>query len=283
MYNAGRLRSGMLAGSPVVTIVVSIFVVLFGLAFGSFLNVCIARLPRHKSIVRPGSRCPQCGAAIRVFDNLPLLSWVVLRGRCRDCRRQIPWRYPAVEFATAALFLLSFLRFRLTLAGIGMAALCFLLLGLAVMDAETLRLPDAFTLPGIALGIIYCGLLPAATTGTHLLDAALAALWAALAAMAILIVRSAYYLVRHEEGMGIGDAKLLAMIAAWLGPWLTLLTLVLGVVAAAMLGMVMIAVGPRRGGGAKARLPFGAFLCAAAIYAIFAGRPIVHWYLRFFR
>jgi leader peptidase (prepilin peptidase) / N-methyltransferase len=188
-----------------------------------------------------------------------------------------------VELATAALFLLSFLHFRLSLAGIGMDALCFLLLGLAVMDAETLRLPDAFTLPGIALGILYGGLLPAATVGTHLLDAVLAVLWATLAALMILVIRWAYYLVRHEEGMGIGDAKLLAMIAAWLGPWLTLVTVVIGVVVAAILGILMIAVGPRRGEGGKVRLPFGAFLCAAAIYAIFAGRPIVHWYLRFFR
>lgn len=265
------------------TLVIAIFVVLFGLAFGSFLNVCIARLPQHASIVRPGSRCPQCGAAIRAFDNLPLVSWAVLRGRCRACRWRIPWRYPAVEFATAALFLLSYLRFGLNLIGIGMDVLCFLLLGLAVMDAETLRLPDAFTLPGIALGVVYAGLFPAATVGAHAENAIAAALWAGLAALLILIIRWIYYFARREEGMGIGDAKLLAMIAAWLGPSLTLLTLVIGVVAAAVLGMVMIAAGPRRGAGGKARMPFGAFLCAAAIYAVFAGQPIVDWYLRFFR
>ncbi len=262
---------------------VAIFVVLFGLAFGSFLNVCVARLPRHESIVRPGSRCPSCGTAIRAFDNLPLLSWAVLRGRCRACGWRIPWRYPAIEFATATLFLLCYLRFGLSVVGVDMAVLCFLLLGLAVMDTETLRLPDAFTLPGIALGVVYAGLFPAATIGAHFLDAVSAALWAGLAALLIMIIRWIYYFARHEEGMGMGDAKLLAMIAAWLGPSLTLLTLVLGVVAAAILGLVMIAVGPHRGGGRKARLPFGAFLCAAAIYAIFAGQPIVDWYARFFR
>lgn len=266
-----------------ITFVIAIFVVLFGLAFGSFLNVCIARLPQHASIVRPGSRCPRCGTAIRAFDNLPLASWVLLRGRCRACRWQIPWRYPAVELATVALFLLSYLRFGLNLAGVGMALLCFLLMGLAVMDTETLRLPDAFTLPGIALGVVYAGLFPAATLSAHLENAIAAALWAGLAALLILIIRWIYYFARREEGMGIGDAKLLAMIAAWLGPSLTLLTLVLGVVAAAVLGMVMIAAGPRRGAGGKARLPFGAFLCAAAIYAIFAGQSIVDWYAGFFR
>jgi leader peptidase (prepilin peptidase)/N-methyltransferase len=135
--------------------------VLFGLAFGSFLNVCISRLPRHESIVHPRSRCPRCRAGIQAADNIPILSWILLRGRCRVCRWPIPWRYPAVEFATAALFLLSFLRFGLGVVAIGMAVLCFLLLGLAVMDAETMRLPDAFTLTGIVLGILYSGIAPA--------------------------------------------------------------------------------------------------------------------------
>ena len=137
------------------TVLIPIFVVLLGLAFGSFLNVCISRLPRHESIVRPRSRCPRCAAPIAAGDNIPILSWILLRGRCRHCNQSIAWRYPAVEFATAALFLLSLLFFGLTVAGIGMAILSFLLLGLAVMDAETMRLSDAFSLPGIALGILY--------------------------------------------------------------------------------------------------------------------------------
>lgn len=282
-------------------------VILLGLAFGSFLNVCISRLPRHESIVRPRSRCPKCRAEIGARDNIPVLSWILLRGRCRSCSWKIPWRYPAVELATAALWLLCSLRFGLTIYAVGVAALCFLLLGLAVMDAETMRLPDPFTWPGIALGVLWSGLLLAMTgdfppallippglgifdpsrsqptfISTMSLGLGASVFWALLAALLILLIRWLYFLLRRREGMGLGDAKLLAMIAAWLGPMLTLLTLFLGVVAAAIVGVSWIVLRGRRG-VATLRLPFGSFLCAAAIYAIFAGQPIVNWYLKFFR
>jgi leader peptidase (prepilin peptidase) / N-methyltransferase len=265
---------------------VAIFVVLLGLAFGSFLNVCISRLPRHESIVRPGSRCPQCKAPIRARDNVPILSWLLLRGRCRDCRWRIPWRYPAVEVATAALFSLCFLRFGMALVSIFMAILCFLMLGLAVMDAETMRLPDAFTWPGIGLGVVYAGVAAVNSTAAVRPSPAramiLSAAWALLGGLLILVIRGAYWLIRRREGMGLGDAKLLAMIAAWLGPPLTLLTLFLAVVGAALVGVGWIAIRGRRD-AMRMRLPFGSFLCAAAIYAIFAGTPIIEWYLKFFR
>ncbi|MGC2638235.1 MAG: prepilin peptidase [Acidobacteriaceae bacterium] len=285
---------------------ISIFIVLFGLAFGSFLNVCISRLPRHESIVRPRSRCPKCRGEIRSRDNVPVLSWILLRGRCRACGWRIPWRYPAIEFAMAALFLLCFLRFGLTLYGVGMAALCFLLLGLAVMDAETMRLPDAFTWPGIGLGVMWSGALLWMREGLPpvlqppggfgiifsgkgepaiwkmMLPGLVASvIWAGLAALVILAIRWIYQLVRRREGMGLGDAKLLGMIAAWLGPMMTLLTLFLGVVAAVYVGLFWMATRARRDAGAI-RLPFGSLLCAAAIYTVFAGRPILNWYMRFF-
>lgn len=289
------------------TLLTAIFVVLFSLAFGSFLNVCIARLPHHRSIVRPGSACPSCGAAIRVADNIPVLSFAILRGRCRACRWSIPWRYPAVELATAALFLLCYLNFGLTVLGAGMAVLSFLLLGLAVMDAETMRLPDAFTLPGIILGIIWSGVdfafftdspgianipvrrvafsfdvrEPFVQVKVMLIAMLFSALSALLAALLIWLIRWIYYLLRRREGMGMGDAKLLAMIAAWLGPTLTLLTFVLGTFAAAVFGIAMLARSRTRAG--QTQLPFGAFLCAAALYALFAGQPIITWYAGFFR
>jgi leader peptidase (prepilin peptidase)/N-methyltransferase len=259
-----------------VTLLVAIFTALFGLAFGSFLNVCISRLPRHESILRPRSRCPACGESVWARDNLPVLGWILLRGRCRHCRWRIPLRYPLVELATAALFLLIYLTFDLTLKGIGMTVLCFFLLGLAVMDAETLLLPNAFTLPGIALGIAYFGL----RGGWR--DALASAGWALAAALLIVLIRGAYWLVRREEGMGLGDAKLLAMIAAWQGALPALLALFLGVLAAAAFGLVWM--GLRKGSGMRSlRLPFGSFLCAAAIYVIFQGEPILKWYLQFFR
>src|SRR5271170_5683833 len=138
-------------------LLVGIFCGLLGLVFGSFLNVCISRLPRHESVAAGRSRCPECGKPIRALDNVPLLSFLVLRGRCRDCGERISWRYPAIELATAALWVLCWLEFGLSVEGVGSAVLCFLLLGLAAMDAETMLLPNAFTLPGIVLGVIFSG------------------------------------------------------------------------------------------------------------------------------
>jgi len=273
----------LLPSGDVPLALIALFVVLLGLAFGSFLNVCISRLPQHKSVVTPRSRCPQCGTAIRASDNIPLLSWAVLRGRCRGCRRSIAWRYPAVEFGTAALFLLAYLRFGLTLMGIAMMVLTFLLLGLAAMDAETMRLPDAFTLPGILLGIVFAGLLPAPTFPDHLAHAGLAALCAVLAGLVILTIRWVYFLWRGVEGMGMGDAKLLAMIAAWLGPGLTLVTLFLGALSASVVGLLWIAIARRQESPMTARIPFGSFLCGAALYAIYQGPASLGWYMQFFR
>lgn len=260
-----------------VNLFLDLFVVLLGLAFGSFLNVCIGRLPRHESIAHPPSHCPACGAPIQIRDNIPLLSYVLLRGHCRNCRSQISWRYPAVELVTAALWLLCYLQFGLTTQGVGMAIFCFLALGLAVMDAETLLLPNAFTLPGILLGVIYS----AASAERSFLLAALCSLaWAAAAAALILAINGAYWLVRRRQGMGLGDAKLFAMIAAWLGPRNAALAFFLAVVFAAAYGIFQNV--QDRQWRLTARLPLGAFLAAAALYAVFAGEQTIAWYLHFF-
>jgi leader peptidase (prepilin peptidase)/N-methyltransferase len=252
-----------------------IFVVAAGLVFGSFLNVCISRLPHHQSIVRPRSQCPHCAAAIAAYDNIPLLSFLILRGRCRSCQNPIAWRYPTIEFATAALWLLCWLQYGPTLIALGMAVLCFLLLGLAAMDAETLRLPDAFTLPGIVLGILYSGLLCGRSR-----CALLSLAWAVAAAALLLGIAGAYWLLRRQMGIGIGDAKLIAVIAAWLGPADTLLVLFLAVLTGAIFGIALSAA--RRKFDATAALPFGSFLCAAALYVIFQGQHVLTWYAGFF-
>lgn len=253
-----------------------IIIVVLGLVFGSFLNVCIVRLPRHESIVRPGSHCPRCTAPIAVQDNIPVLSFLLLRGRCRHCRRRISWRYPAVELVNTALWVLCWLRFGLSLHALGIAVLSFLLLGLAAMDAETLRLPDAFTLPGIMLGIAYSG----AICGQWGRCAFLSLAWAVTFAGLLLAVAGAYWLLRHRHGMGIGDAKLMAMVAAWLGPGPAVLTLFLGTIAAAIYAVGISAA--RRRVDRTAALPYGSFLCAAAIYSAFYAQPLIHWYLGFF-
>jgi len=259
-----------------------IFVVLLGLAFGSFLNVCIWRLPRHDSVAAGRSRCPECGASIRAWDNVPLLSFLVLRGRCRDCGAGISWRYPAIELATAALWLLCWLEFGASVEAAGMAVFCFLALGLAAMDAETMLLPDAFTLPGIVLGVIYSGAVCGGGWPERLRCAGISLRWAVCAAAVILGIRGLYWLVRRREGMGLGDAKLFAMIAAWLGASNAVLALFLAVVAGAVYGIFWVGL-HKRARGASARIPLGSFLCAAAIYAAFDGQATVEWYLGLFR
>jgi leader peptidase (prepilin peptidase) / N-methyltransferase len=272
-----------------VNLLIAIFSVLTGLAFGSFLNVCISRLPQHESVVRPRSRCPRCHHPIRERDNIPVLSWLVLRGRCRDCGTRIPIRYPLIEFATAALFLLCFLRFGVSMKALGAATICWLLLGLAAADAESFLLPDAMTLPGIALGMIFTGVNTCCGLAAQLRAAGTSLLAAAVGAAVILLIRWLYWLVRRREGIGLGDAKLLAMNAAWLGPWLTLLTLFLAVIAGAIYGVgLLIAhrLGAGRGHASTTevpRLPLGSFLCGAGIFAIFCGRPVIDWYLSLMR
>lgn len=251
-----------------------VIVVLLGLIFGSFLNVCIARLPAHESIVRPRSRCPKCKTPIAGRDNIPVLSYALLRGRCRACRQPIAWRYPAVEIVLALLWLLCWLSYGPTLRAFGMAVLTFLLLGLAVMDAETLRLPDAFTWPGIILGITYSG----AICEHWARCAVLSVGWAASFAGILLAISGIYWLIRHHSGMGIGDAKLIAMIAAWLGPSPSALVLVFGTVAAAVYGLYISVIRRRM----DIPIPFGSFLCLAALYAIFCGQQTINWYLGFF-
>ncbi len=262
-----------------VPVLISIFAVLAGLAFGSFLNVCISRLPRHESVVAPPSRCPHCLTPIENRDNIPLLSWLLLRGRCRHCGARIAARYPLIEAATAALFLLCFLAFGLTLRGVASAVLCWLLLALAATDAETMLLPDALTLPGLALGIVYSALVSpdGSFAPMQWRQAAASLLWAASAAGVVLLIRGLYWLIRRREGIGLGDAKLLAMIAAWMGPSQTALVLFLAVIAAAVYGLALLAWRRRSHAAhpdATTRVPLGAFLCAAGIVAIFEGESI---------
>jgi leader peptidase (prepilin peptidase)/N-methyltransferase len=298
---------------------------LFGLLCGSFLNVCIVRLPEHESIVTPRSRCMTCGHQVRWYDNLPVVSWVVLRGRCRDCGAGIPWRYPAVELAVGLWFLNLFPAIYRLLAFTwnidiplrlywgqqsailtGQLVLGFLLIGLMVMDWRTQRLPDAFTLPGIGIGfLLVCvramflapGEGDVVLNTTHQLrlsspgatqslgnvfmtvtEAMVLGRVAAIcgAALILLVVRWTYKALRKRDGMGLGDVKLLAMIAAFLGFGEAMLALTVGVVTASVYGLALVA---RRKAGAGSKLPLGSFLAAGGLFAALFGERVVDWYV----
>jgi leader peptidase (prepilin peptidase) / N-methyltransferase len=269
-----------------------IFFGLFGLLLGSFLNVCIVRLPVGESVAWPRSHCRQCDRPIKSWDNIPVLSWILLGAACRACGGRISWRYPAVELATCAFFVLSCLRF----SSIGLAAfwslLCFLLLGLAVMDADTLLLPDWFTLPGLLAGVLFAGLRPALEGDGWAWQPALRAvaqslLAAAVAAAALLFIAGAYWLARRRMGMGFGDVKLVAMLGAWLGIQLTGLVLFLAVIAGALYGLGTILANRKDADNplptGQLPVPFGTMLSVAGLYSIFLGERTLGWYTQFFR
>jgi leader peptidase (prepilin peptidase) / N-methyltransferase len=265
-----------------------IFFGLFGLLLGSFLNVCILRLPAGESVVWPRSHCRQCNQPISARDNIPVLSYLLLGAACRACGSRIAWRYPVIELATCALFVMCCLHFSAGWAAGGWALLCFLLLGLAVMDAETLLLPDLFTLPGLLVGVVFAALRPGLEgAGWEWKTAIQAAGWsllaAAIAAAALLLIAGVYWLVRRRMGMGMGDVKLLAMLAAWLGLRQTGLVLFLAVVAGALYGLGAILLNRRRQTSPWLMpVPFGTMLSAAGLYCIFLGERTLGWYLQFF-
>lgn len=264
-----------------------------GLIFGSFLNVCISRLPHDQSVITPRSHCPRCGKTIAWYDNIPVLSWILLVGRCRNCKEAISWRYPLVELANAGLWVACYLFFfridphydapLAAAMAVAQAFFCFLLLGLAVMDWETLILPDEFTWTGIATGILGQSLwswLNAPSTMDTIEDMIWVIVRTALAALLILIIRWLYLVIRKQEGMGLGDAKLMAMLAAWLGFERALLTFFLAVITGAIFSLILLAVNwgePQK--WSQKRIPLGTFLCLSGIYSAFYGAATLQWYL----
>jgi leader peptidase (prepilin peptidase)/N-methyltransferase len=271
-----------------------VFALLFGLVFGSFLNVCISRLPRHHSVVRPPSHCPRCKARIAAYDNIPLVSFLLLRGRCRHCQNTIGWRYPLVEAAVAALTVGCVIHFEgIQFWSITFSIFCALLLALAVCDAETMQLPDALTLPLLGLGVLYRagdGLFEEMSHGAaYAWHSAFAlglrgCISAAATALALLLLRWIYSLVRRRQGLGLGDVKLAAAIAAWLGARQMCVVFFLAVVTGALTALVVLAVrGHKRAkSDGPLAVPFGTFLALAGIYCAFLGEDTLEWYLKFF-
>ncbi len=246
---------------------------LVGLIVGSYLNVVAHRLPAGESTVTPRSRCPRCAAPIRARDNLPVVSWLLLRGRCRDCGEPIALRYPLIEAATGALFAGAVARFGFGTAALAAALLSALLVALAAIDFDNLWLPDRITLPGLALGLLFQLALPHGSLAKGLTGAL-------IGAGILLLLAGAWELLRGVEGMGLGDVKMLGMIGAFLGVAGVVVTLVVGTLLGSLAGLALIA---RGRGGMDAKLPFGVFLAAGGLVALFAGEPIARAYLGLLR
>jgi len=230
---------------------------LFGLAFGSFLNVVIYRVPRRKSVVAPASACPGCGSAIAPYDNIPVLSWLFLRGRCRKCKMRISARYLFVELLNALLFVAVFLRFGPTLATVKFCIFSFLVLGLIFIDAEHKLLPDRLTLLGFAIGLIFSFFVPVPPfvtlfipvgwfsalpphTAGRLLSFGESLFAAGISAFLLFVVGELYYRIRKIEGLGFGDVKLMAMVGAFLGTKLSLFVIFAGSFLGSLFGFAMI-------------------------------------------
>lgn len=290
-----------------------------GLTFGSFLNVCIYRLPREKSVVAPRSACPHCGKLIPFYDNLPVLSWLLLRGKCRHCQEPISPRYLVVELITGLLFVGCYAHFGISLAMLKCTVLGCLLLALIFTDAETKLLPDALTLPGLALGIVFSLLVPVNDLASRMMPGLVALpvsgevswrLWslsdallgAAVGASFLYGAAAIYLRARGVEGMGFGDVKLMAMIGAFLGTKLTVLTIFAASLAGSLFGVSTVLTvwvkrtrrnaargtspaNARRRAWQSARtalryyeMPFGVFLGSMALAAVFFGHRLLHWY-----
>jgi len=262
---------------------------IFGLCVGSFLNVCIHRLPKGQSVVTPRSRCPGCGKPIAAWDNVPLFSYLLLRGRCRRCRAPISVQYPLVELLTGLALLMVYIRYDVSPEGLKAVLLAAALIVLIVTDLRERLLPDRVTFPGMAVGFLFALWVPvgdglaallARWLGASLPPLAIsvgdALLGAALGAGILFGLGELWFRLRGVEAMGLGDVKMMAMVGLFLGPKLTMLTLLLGSLAGSILGSLFILLARKN---TRYELPFGTFLGAAALVALFWGDQLVAAYL----
>jgi leader peptidase (prepilin peptidase)/N-methyltransferase len=271
---------------------IALIIFLFGLIIGSFLNVCILRIPIEKSIVLPPSHCPSCGTSIKPYDNIPVVSWLVLVGRCRKCKVRISAMYPMVELGTGLLFLACYLAFGLNAEALKWAIFVALIIVLTITDLRERILPDKVNFVGLGLGLLL-SLFTRPVDGTalwlanHLFaypppEAALSfgdALIGAGAASGLLwLVAEGYFRARGREGMGLGDVKMMAMAGAFLGLQRALLTILAGSLLGSVIGIAVITIGRK---GRDFELPFGSFLGAGAMLVVFFGSSALDWYRAF--
>jgi len=245
---------------------------LLGLIVGSFLNVCIYRLPRRESVNWPGSHCTACNRLLSWYENVPVISWLVLRGRCRTCGERISVVYPLVELIASGLFVAGYAIYGWTpMLAVRLAFACAMVVLFAI-DLRHHLLPNVITVPGIVIGFLLSLFLPPGWK---------ASLIGLIAGGGVLFaIAEGYYRLRGVEGLGMGDVKMLSMIGAFLGWKLMLVTLILGSFAGSVVGVGVIALGR---GGMKAALPFGTFLAVGALTAAVVGDPLVEWYTGFYR
>lgn len=293
---------------------------LFGLVIGSFLNVCIARLPEDESIVTPRSHCPSCKKPIQPYDNIPLVSWVLLRGRCRYCRMRISLWYPAVELLTALIFVWCYQAFGVSVASVKWVFFSCLVVVLTVTDLRTRLIPDAVTWTGFGIGVAFSAASPPQdgiavglfykllhwVPRAEIIGVTDALVGAAFGGLMLLLAGKLYKVWRGREGMGLGDVKMMAMVGTFLGLRDTFLTILLGTILGSVIGLGVILMlyaggwrrevaqrASRRGLGgvnvlrwvlaSQYQLPFGSFLGVAAILIAFLGPPVFGWWFALVR
>ena len=249
-------------------IIAGIFVLLLGLIIGSFSNVCIYRIPRNESLIRPGSHCPKCNQPIKFYDNIPLVSFIILKGKCRYCKEKISWQYPLVEFLTAVLYLLLFLRYGLQLVTFVYMFFCSALIIITFIDLKENIIPDVLSLPFLLLGFLMSFFLKNLSPINSLLGIL------AGGGVLLLVAILGSFLFK-KEAMGGGDIKLAAMVGAFLGWRLTLLSLFLSFFTGAIIGIVILI----KNKGESDPIPFGPFIALGTIIALFFGNSIINWYL----
>jgi leader peptidase (prepilin peptidase)/N-methyltransferase len=247
--------------------------IIFGAIVGSFLNVCICRLPKGESIVTPGSHCPHCGSAIKFYDNIPLISYLVLGGKCRNCHGTISIQYPLVEGVTALSSFLLFLKFGLSWSYFFYFVFVAALIVITVIDLYHQIIPDVISLPGIGVGLLASLIVP----DLPFLNSLIGML---LGGGSLFVVATLYQWLFKREGMGGGDVKLLAMIGAFLGWKAVILTILLSSLIGSISGVIVMVA---KGKDFKYAIPFGPFLSLGAVISLFYGETIVTWYLHLTR
>lgn len=252
--------------------ILEIYVFAIGLCVGSFMNVCIYRLPDRTSIIHPGSRCPRCGSAIRFYDNIPVFSYLLLRGRCRHCSASIPVRYPMVELLGGTSALAAYLSFGLTVRALVAFIFIATLIVVTFIDIDHRKILDRITLPGIPLFSLASLAIPSVS----IVDSLLGIL---AGGGSLLLVATAYSLLTGREGMGGGDIKLLAMIGAMVGWQGVLFTIFASSAIGTITGLLLML---RQREGMRLAVPFGPFLSIGAVAYLFFGPGIISWYLHFY-